>query len=63
MLLEMHKMKPLLLKIARRFCHISIEDMSHLERMVAKDLKDSGYLEEVNENDPSYKLTKKAESK
>lgn len=56
-------MNELLVKISRRFCHISIEDMSHLERQVAKDLKDTGYLEEVNENDPSYKLTKKAESK
>lgn len=56
-------MNELLKSISRRLCHISIEDMSKCERLIARDLKDAGYLEEVNENDPSYKLTKKAESK
>ena len=56
-------MNELLKKISRRLCHISINDMSRCEVLIAKDLKDAGYLEEVNENDPSYKLTKKAEGK
>jgi hypothetical protein len=59
----MIEMNELLKSISRRLCHISIEDMSKCERLIARDLKDAGYLEEVNENDPSYKLTKKAESK
>jgi hypothetical protein len=59
----MIEMNELLKSISRRLCHISIEDMSQCERMIAKDLKDAGYLEEVDPEDPSYKLTKKAEGK
>jgi hypothetical protein len=59
----MTEMNELLKKISRRLCHISIKDMSRCETLIARDLKDAGYLEEVDPEDPSYKLTKKAEGK
>lgn len=57
-------MNELLVKISRRFCHISIEDMTNLEKKVARDLKDAGYLVEfIGYDGPEYKLTEKAKAK
>jgi hypothetical protein len=60
----MIEMNELLVKISRRFCHVSIEDMTNLEKKVARDLKDAGYLVQyISEDGPAYKVNEKAKSK